>query len=475
VTGPNGSAIDIGDRNMVDPAQLREFIEWGKQTYPAERYAVVLWNHGGGYAGLLQDITSAGASLMSMSDLRTALDGAGTIDLLDFDMCLMGGYETLATLKGLAKYVVFSEEVVPGEGLPYKEVVQAFNAHAADDGRTIAGAIADAFHASFANQQPSTTISAYDMAAFDAFDDAMGSFADALLANAAALAPEVSAAAAGSQKYTYRELTDIEDFLDQLDARGNAGALQGSITSCGRGARRLPPAQPRPQRVERRRRGREPLARAALRAAERRRRRPARRGGPAQLRGVQGALPQPAVDALPRGVPAGGADVRRHRPGNSRFESFLVWDPAAVEEKADVDLWILEPNGNVYVPTLGTVTPNGSLTGDSYDTGTNYEGYLSNRFIQNGQYLFIASLYADPNDYQPQYDFVFRDDPRRTSPPRSRRRRSTRGCPRSGRGRTTRRPRSTRWPPATTPTCSWPRCSPWSAAPRRRRAVGEHG
>jgi hypothetical protein len=30
-----------------------------------------------------------------------------------------------------------------------------------------------------------------------------------------------------------------------------------------------------------------------------------------------------------------------------------VWDSAAVSRGADVDLWVLEPNGNVYVPWQG--------------------------------------------------------------------------------------------------------------------------
>ena len=54
------------------------------------------------------------------------------------------------------------------------------------------------------------------------------------------------------------------------------------------------------------------------------------------------------------------------------------------------------------------MTPNGSLTSDSYEKDSYYEGYLTNRFVQNGTYVFIASLYADPNDFRPLYDFVHR-------------------------------------------------------------------
>ena len=39
------------EKNMDDPAVLRDFIEWGMTKYPAERYGLVLWNHGGQFVG----------------------------------------------------------------------------------------------------------------------------------------------------------------------------------------------------------------------------------------------------------------------------------------------------------------------------------------------------------------------------------------------------------------------------------------
>ena len=107
--GPDGATVDIGNRDMTRAAELRDFVRWAKATYPARRYALVLWNHGGGYTGLIEDVTSAGSRLMSLDDVRAALGGAGGVDVLDFDMCLMAGYETLAKLNGLAGVVKFSE------------------------------------------------------------------------------------------------------------------------------------------------------------------------------------------------------------------------------------------------------------------------------------------------------------------------------------------------------------------------------
>jgi hypothetical protein len=73
--GPDLPIDVIGSRDMTQPATLRDFIAWGRQEYPAERYALVLWNHGGGYKGLIEDKTNAGPVEMTLTGLRQALVG----------------------------------------------------------------------------------------------------------------------------------------------------------------------------------------------------------------------------------------------------------------------------------------------------------------------------------------------------------------------------------------------------------------
>jgi hypothetical protein len=92
----------------------------------------------------------------------------------------------------------------------------------------------------------------------------------------------------------------------------------------------------------------------------------------------------------------------------SAFEAYLVWDQAAIAAGADIDFWVLEPDGNLYIPAFGSVTANGTLSNDSYGDGVNFEGYLTNRFIQAGTYKIYANLWRDPNDHQPIYDLAYR-------------------------------------------------------------------
>jgi hypothetical protein len=69
---------------------------------------------------------------------------------------------------------------------------------------------------------------------------------------------------------------------------------------------------------------------------------------------------------------------------------------------------VVEPTGELYIPYVGTVTPNGHFTNDSYADQVSFEGYFTNRYIQPGEYRFYANLYMDPHDFQPQYDILWR-------------------------------------------------------------------
>ncbi|MFN0150356.1 MAG: clostripain-related cysteine peptidase [bacterium] len=414
VSGPNGAAEDIGNRNMTDPNDLIDFVEWAKTNHPAEHYALVLWNHGGGYTGLLQDVTTAGNDLMSVDQLRTALQGTGPIDFIDFDMCLMGAYETLVTIDGFADFVAFAEEVVPGEGNPYTEIIDAIQANPTADARTVAQIFVEEFHTSFIGNQASTTKSAYDLAGFAAFETKLDALAMSLRANLPALETAIATAAASAQAFEFPQLKDCVDFLQRLRAEVTDPTIDAQID--------------------------EVIAEAtgSFRVANRARTGDGRAvgGGAASMDGANGLtvlMPSGgASDRLADMGPGsfaeyaqryagtewtlfltdwllGGSSSANVDQGSLQFEMYLVWQSGAVEAGADVDLWVFEPNGNLFIPYVGTVTPNGVLTNDSYDDDTYYEGYFTNRFIEAGTYLFFANLYTDPLDFRPLYDVIYRN------------------------------------------------------------------
>ena len=56
----------FGDTNTGDPKILYDFVKWAADNYPADRYALILWNHGSGW---WEDAKSRAAGLPSAQDV----------------------------------------------------------------------------------------------------------------------------------------------------------------------------------------------------------------------------------------------------------------------------------------------------------------------------------------------------------------------------------------------------------------------
>jgi len=145
----SSSLENIGTRDMAHPDTLREFIAWAGRTYPADRYALVIWDHGNGWKspdtpealakGVVTDTGQSG-SMMSIGDMAQAIELSGVhLDLVDFDACYMGMYEVAYEFLGLCDVMVFSEDVTPTDGDPYDEVLDAVAADPLMDAQTLAG------------------------------------------------------------------------------------------------------------------------------------------------------------------------------------------------------------------------------------------------------------------------------------------------------------------------------------------------
>lgn len=418
--GPDGEVTSLSNRNMADPAQLTEFIQWARATAPSERLVLVPWNHGGGYTGLLEDATSSPGVLMGMAHFRSALQAAGgaPIDIIDFDMCLMGAYETLISLQGLARYAVFSEEVTPGAGNDYTRLLNGMRSVNLEDGSAIAGTIADAFYVGFEGASSSITISAYDLTAFAAFDQALSSLASHLKSDLTTYGPLTAQAGSNALRFSMPELTDVLNFADSLEARVADATIRADIT-----ALRMAATATTFRLRNRFRNGNEPgfggtgdVTRASglhvllpdVTSA------PTMGSvGPRSLNsylGIYGSTGWGQFLAAYLATPA-VADVTDL--GAERLETYLAWSHEAQASGVDIDLWVLEPDGTVASPYFGSVSPNGTLTNDSYVSGYPVEGYLTNRFVMNGTYIWYAFLVDDPQPAQPLVNLVYRygDDP----------------------------------------------------------------
>lgn len=159
---PTEALMDLGEVNMGSPDALADFVSWGMAKFPADRYALIIWDHGQGYRNLViepqvvsrphppanagerpeasalavihrsgteaphrsvshdytndDELFNAEVSLA----LRTAL-GDRKLDVLGFDACLMSMVETAYAFRSFAQVMVGSEDLEPGEGWQYDD------------------------------------------------------------------------------------------------------------------------------------------------------------------------------------------------------------------------------------------------------------------------------------------------------------------------------------------------------------------
>lgn len=161
-----------GEADMASPSTLSDFVTYCGLNYPADRLALVLWGHSGGWYGMCQD----GASLLQLPDLGLALDEATeelgrSLDIVVSDSCVEGVIETMCELQGNADWYVGSEVAVPAQGFEYDQVLDSL----AED-REVApeewgAAICEIHRMTLLLNSWSAAIAVYDLRAFDVFID----------------------------------------------------------------------------------------------------------------------------------------------------------------------------------------------------------------------------------------------------------------------------------------------------------------
>jgi hypothetical protein len=114
----------IGEVNMGDGDTLSNFIDWAISDYPADNYALVLWDHGGGWPGVCFDDSSGGDGLETpeVGNVLSSFDE--NFDFLGIDACLMGMVELAYETQDDASVFVASEENIPLDGWDYTNLLR---------------------------------------------------------------------------------------------------------------------------------------------------------------------------------------------------------------------------------------------------------------------------------------------------------------------------------------------------------------
>lgn len=110
----------LGKTRMLTAEALADFITFAAEAYPAEKYSLVMWDHGGGVPiGFGQDEIYPNDTLYDYQ-IGEALEQAGVyFECVAFDACNMCTLEVAMALKDYAKYMVAAESVVVGYGMDY--------------------------------------------------------------------------------------------------------------------------------------------------------------------------------------------------------------------------------------------------------------------------------------------------------------------------------------------------------------------
>lgn len=162
--------------SMGSPDALTALLALGAEKYPADEYALILWNHGGGpMNGVCWD-ELYDADHLTMEELYAALSASPfssrKLSWIGFDACLMASAETAYLMAPFADYMIASEETEPSGGWDY-----SFLKDLEKDPDPVATArrIIDGYFES-GSRTAKMTLSCVDLSRMQALSDSMDAF-----------------------------------------------------------------------------------------------------------------------------------------------------------------------------------------------------------------------------------------------------------------------------------------------------------
>ena len=197
------------ETNTGDPKVLEDFLTWSAERYPAERYFLILWNHGSGWweearsraavrrtpdARLRRSASRSslfchktdtpaptthrsicyddhsGGDALDNRELKDVLARACAvigkkIDILGMDACLMTMVEVAWQLRDSVEILVGSEIEEPNDGWPYAGIIAFLTAKPKSKTHIVAKEVVKQYIASYRDEGESVTQSAINTAA----------------------------------------------------------------------------------------------------------------------------------------------------------------------------------------------------------------------------------------------------------------------------------------------------------------------
>lgn len=124
MAGINASGVvpSDGEADMSSPSTLSDFINWSVRNYPAQRFMLVLWGHGG---DIFTGIGPDKGKWLGVEEIRNGLRWSGVhMNIIGFDACYMGSLEIYSSLSPYTDIVVSSQVEEQEEGWNYTAAVK---------------------------------------------------------------------------------------------------------------------------------------------------------------------------------------------------------------------------------------------------------------------------------------------------------------------------------------------------------------
>lgn len=230
---------DAGEGTMLDEDEVTDFCSWAAEEYPADRYILVFWDHGGGtIGGFGYDENYPDAPALTLSQLRNAIKASGvTFDMVGFDACLMATVECAWAMEPVADYLVASEQTEPGDGWSWTGFLNQLGSDPSTATTDLGKTIIDDFSAHYAETgEEDTTLSLIDLREVSRVYERLSAFLDGAADSIKAdndLFMTMSGARSRAKSYAEDSVdqVDLVDMIDRTDLEG-ADDVSEAVASC---------------------------------------------------------------------------------------------------------------------------------------------------------------------------------------------------------------------------------------------------
>lgn len=218
---------DMGELDMGDYKEFVKFAKFIKTNYPAKHYSFTLWNHGSGWKNKNENAVFRGISYDDSSNnhitnnqltiaLKQITEALGQkVDILNFDACLMQMVEVAHAVRDHVNFMVASEELEPGKGAPYDDILRGVKKGMSP--KDFAINWVNAFYKSYnggSQGHDDSTQSALDLSKFSALLDSLNGLAKTAMSGK--YADVFKKALLRTQKFDFPENIDLIHFLELL-------------------------------------------------------------------------------------------------------------------------------------------------------------------------------------------------------------------------------------------------------------------